>query len=83
MAMDGKNLAALIASGPAPKPKTSTDTEEMSGAQDDGAGLGGDSEGDEGEGTAAQEMLDAMKSGDVHGFAEALKSFVEMCMSKY
>lgn len=68
---DRKKIAAMLVMGLKKKP---TPDESAQPTEPDG---------DEAEPSdheaAAQEVMDALKSDDVAGFAEALKSFVKMC----
>lgn len=73
---DKKKIAAMLVMGLKPKkgmkPGMDEAPEEEMG-EEDSSDEGSDHE------AAAQEVMDAMKSNDVAGFAEALKSFVKLC----
>lgn len=70
--MDKKKIAAIIVGGLKPKLGAApSDT----GESDPSDSSGGESD----EETAAKEVMDALKSDDVKGFAEALSSFVKIC----
>lgn len=80
MADDKKKIAAMLvmglknkkASAPADKTMPGSESEDMAEGQSDEPDMS-DHE------AAAQEVMDALNSGDTAGFAEALKSFVKMC----
>ena len=64
--MDPKSIAALIVSKKAGEPVKADESDT-------------DSQG-EMEGSAAEEVMSAMQSGDSAAFAEALKAFIQMVM---
>jgi hypothetical protein len=73
---DKKKVAAMLVMGLKPKKSPmSTKEEDMDSEVDseDPSEEGSDHE------AAAQEVMDALKSDDVAGFTEALKSFIKLC----
>lgn len=74
---DGKSLAAMLVEG-APKLTGRDRTMPSDGEGPGSAAEDPDGEVDEGQMTAAEEMLSSMKSGDAKNFAQALKAFLDL-----